>query len=54
VATLLYLFRGGEIACRGAADVNGDGAVQISDPVSLLDTLFRAAAALEERVVECR
>lgn len=41
VKTLLHLFAGGDLSCPDAADVDDDGALRISDPIALLDFLFR-------------
>ena len=46
IATLLYLFAGGSLECRSAADVNDDGAVDMSDAVAELATMDEARQLL--------
>ena len=47
--TLNYLFRGGEPPpCRDAADANDDGRINLTDPVAILQVLFRGESALPE------
>ncbi|MBI4603842.1 MAG: hypothetical protein HY721_17950 [Planctomycetes bacterium] len=45
VKTLRYLFSGDEIGCADAADIDDSGVVQITDPIVLLDHLFRGGSA---------
>ncbi|MEM7167464.1 MAG: cytochrome c peroxidase [Planctomycetota bacterium] len=40
IATLSYLFAGGQVACLDAVDSNDDGTLDISDPVRSLTRLF--------------
>ena len=44
VALLLYLFRGGEVACEDACDVDGTVDVNLSDAVFLLNFIFGRGA----------
>ncbi len=53
-AILGSLFKGtGSLCCNAAADVNGDGAVNLSDPVSLLHYLFLGGEAPPEPSANC-
>jgi hypothetical protein len=44
ISILLYLFRGGDITCLDAADVNDDGKLNVSDAIRLLFFLFQGGA----------
>jgi len=44
ITILLYLFRGAQITCLDAADVNDDGKLNVSDPLRLLLFLFQGGA----------
>jgi hypothetical protein len=41
VAVLRHLFLGGALACADAGDADDSGTLNITDPVYLLDFLFR-------------
>ena len=41
IQILLWLFRGGELPCRDAADVDDNGQVNLTDAISMLSFLFQ-------------
>ena len=53
VATLEFLFTGGELTCHDAADANDDGVVDLSDAVSLLALLFLGEGVLPAPGLDC-
>jgi hypothetical protein len=44
VALLGFLHLGGHISCLDAADANDSGVLDVTDPIVLLDFLFRQGA----------
>lgn len=50
---LEYVFRGGALACRKAADGNDDGRINIVDPVHIVRFLFGGGAALPAPFFDC-
>ena len=44
VVLLLYLFRGGEVRCEDACDVDGSQQINLSDAVYLLNFIFGKGA----------
>ena len=45
IQILLWLFRGGELACQDTADIDDDGQVNLTDAIALLNFLFQGGPA---------
>jgi len=51
ILTLQYLFQGGTISCRDAADANDDGRLDLGDAIGALFYLFQGGIVPEDRLM---
>lgn len=53
IASLEYLFSGGQVSCLEALDTNDDGGVDVSDGIGLLHFLYAGADPLPDPFTDC-